>query len=57
MRQRNYVDFSNDCEYSLAFEACLSLFTGEFAKKDKNRRRSSHEKSHIRRRMAAGHFI
>ena len=41
----------------MAFAACLSLLAGEFAKKDKNRRRSSHEKSHIRWSMAAGHCI
>ena len=57
MRQRNYVDFSNDCEYSLTFEACLSLSSGEFAKKVRNKRRSSHEKSHIHWRMAARRFM
>lgn len=41
----------------MAFAACLSLLAGEFAKKDKNRRHSSHEKSHIRWSMAAGHCI
>lgn len=41
----------------MAFAACLSLLAGEFAKKDKNRRRSSHEKSHIRLSMVAGHCI